>query len=193
MKKLRILLDLDAILVDLLSEWLAWYNQQWKDNLTIEDITSWHIHDHVKCGNRIYEFFRGSKNYEKAKVIPGAAKAVRALHEDGHEIFIVSASSGSTAKSKHVHVGRVAEYLPSERIILAHRKDVVKGDVFIDDSPDNLRAYRAAWPAAKVMTIAYPYNRPLKDQVDVFAESYAQPEQAWEQIYTAIQKHAAVW
>jgi 5'-nucleotidase len=161
MRKLTVLCDLDAIVVDLLSPWLAFYNARYNDVLSIHDITDWDIHKFTKpeCGVRIYEFIDSGEVYMNLKALPGAVEGINEIERQGHEVIIVSAGSKNLATAGH-KLEWCKKFLGFKRqkCIIAHKKYLIRGDVFIDDSPPNIRDYRTHWPQTPIFTIAYPYN-----------------------------------
>ena len=185
-----ILCDLDAIVVDLLAYWLGAYNIIWNDNKTVADVKSWEMHENVKpeCGHKIYGLLNLPKAYKDLRPLPGSLETLQKIHNDGHEIIIVSASANNpkTAADKISWVRKHLPFLSRKNIFIGHKKWLLKGDVFIDDSPENISNYRAHWPKATIMTIAYPYNEIIKDKVDVFAADHSDTENAWSIMYKAI-------
>lgn len=195
MKKLRILVDMDNIIVDMTPKWLEMYNRDHDDNVTIDDLKTWHIVNHVKGGNKIYDYLYAEGFFLNVPAVGGALLRLEELHESGHHVCIVSAPShpGNSASDKITWVRKHMPWMNKRDIFLCHNKYMVKGDVFIDDSPDNIQAYRAHWPEAKIMTIAYPFNQEVRQLCNVFAESYKQPESAWSIIKTEVDVLAERW
>lgn len=193
LKKLVCLFDMDAILVNLSSKWVAAFNKEHGKNLTKGDVVKyWHMakHDGLK---EIGEVALNRYLYEDGffldlEPLPGALEAVEAIHNLGHKVYIVSSPSwpGTSAQDKISWVRRHLPFINKRKIFLCHEKSMVKGDVFVDDSPDNLKLYRREWPEAKIMTIAYPYNESAKDLVDVYADGWADTAKAWKTIYESI-------
>ena len=177
--------DLDSIIANLLDPWLGWYNKNFDDNITTADIKTYHIEHHVKpeARRKIYGFFEDVSRYEAIPILAGASEGLLALKDMGHDVVVATATAGSTAQQKYSIVKRAAPWLPHENIILAKRKELIKGDVFVDDAPENLTAYRMAWPDAHVLTIDYPYNAHVSDKVLSFrALDWSDTSQAWEQL-----------
>lgn len=179
MRKLVLLFDMDAILIDLLRPWLAWYNQTHDDKLTVDDIPGYNLENHVKCTpDQLYEFFT-IERYESCPPLPGAAESLEKLHHEGHDIVISTATAGNTAQAKWTLAKKVAPFLKNSNIMVGSRKELIKGDVFVDDAPKNVVKYRNAWPQAHILTIAYPYNKDIKTLVDLYAEDHNNTTQAW--------------
>lgn len=189
MKHLRILCDLDAIVADLTKKWLEHYNRDHSDSVTKEDITSWHMANHVKIGEDVHKYLYEPGFFLDLEPLPGAIESLRAMKESGHHVVIVSAPSwpGTSAQDKISWVKKHLPFLNKRDIFLGHHKHMLKGDVFIDDSPTNITAYRKEWgAAARIMTIAHPYNESVKSLVNVFADGYKDTAKAWDTIRRAI-------
>jgi 5'-nucleotidase len=166
MRNLTVLCDLDAIAADLLGPWLAAYNQAYNDDLTAEEITDYEIHKFTKpeCGFKIYEFIELGEVYRNLQPLPGAIQGIQAIEADGHDVIIVSAGSKNLATAGHkLEWCKTFLGFDRKKCIIAHRKELIRGDVFIDDSPPNIRKYREAWPHTPIFTIAYPYNKEVEN------------------------------
>lgn len=188
MRKLTILCDMDSIIVNLTQKWLDLYNKDHNDSLTVDDMVHWDMAHNVKIGRKIYDYLYSHEFFKHVDPIPGALEALKEIHGKGHNLVVLSAPSwpGTSASDKISWIKHHLPWFNKRDIILGHNKHLVKGDVFIDDSPSNITAYRAHWPQSKIMTISYPYNQGSKQLCDVFAESHRDTEKAWEQIRGAI-------
>lgn len=195
MAKLEILIDMDGILVDICHDWLRLYNIDYDDNISVADLKSYDTHESVKaeCGLKIYDYIDQPNFFRNLRPIKGALESVRRLHEAGHGITILTAPSKSPtcAWDKVEWIKDHLPFLSRKDVITAHKKHLVKGDVFIDDKPANIRDYRVSWPLAKTMTIAYPYNKMLDGLADVYAEGYHDSEAAWQKIEAEVYRLAA--
>jgi 5'-nucleotidase len=186
-RRKRAIFDLDSIIGDLMNPWLAWYNQEWNDDLTLEEITTYHIEQHVKpeCGWRIFDFFRGpegTSRYGSIPIFEGAAEGLAKLNDNNVEVIIATATAGSTAPEKYVIAKRAAPWLHRDHVFIGKKKEVLHGDFFIDDAPENMDAYMAEWPDAHVLTIGHPYNQEYRQKVSLFAEDCFNTRPAWEKI-----------
>lgn len=190
MKQLTLVFDLDAIIIDLLRPWIVWINENYACGLTIDDITQYNMHDIASCKNDVYKFFT-KERYRQCPVLPGAAWGLGFLQGAGHKIVVATATAGDTGSEKLGLLHKAAPWFHEDDLYIGKDKYNRRGDVFIDDAPKNIYAYREVHPDTKLMTIAYPYNRELADVVDVYAQDYRQPEQAWQQIVQGVQEAAA--
>ncbi len=190
MSKLHILVDMDAIVVDLLPVWLSRYNAEWDDNVQTADIYDYDTSKCVKseCGVKVFGYLNEPGLFTDLPEIPGAVKVLKRLHGDGHEITIVTApvEAPTCHGEKAVWLKNHMPFLNRKDLIAAHKKHHVHGDVLIDDSPANLRDYRIRWPQAKTMAIGYPYNEVIRELVDVYADGHRDFEAAWDKIEQSI-------
>lgn len=191
-RKLIVLCDLDAIVANLLGPWLRFYNEKYGDNLTVEQITEFDIHKFVKkeCGQKVYEFIDTGVAYTQLEPLPGAVEGIKTLEQLGHEVIIVSAGAKNLATAGHkLEWCKKVLGFSRKKCMIAHRKELVRGDVFIDDSPKNIIAYRNAWPGTPILTIAYPYNATV-DSICTRYPSHSDTVSAWESMVEAIEQIA---
>lgn len=83
--------------------------------------------------------------------------AFRAMHELG-EVLIVTSAMPNAPTWHNERLRWLAQYLniPAKEVIFTERKDLVRGDVLIDDGPHNLAA---AHPHMLTICINAPYNQ----------------------------------
>lgn len=189
MNTLKILVDMDSIIVALTQKWLNLYNKDHDDTVTLEHLKTWNVASHVKIGQKINDYLYTEGFFLDVPAMEGAIETLKKIQDLGHEVYIVSAPSwpGNSASDKITWARKNLPFINKRDIFLCHHKHMVKGDVFIDDSPDNLKLYRQHWPTAITMTIAYPYNESMKGLVDVHADGYADSKKAWNTIFEAIE------
>lgn len=187
---MRVLCDLDSIIVDLQTSWLALYNKDYNDNLTTANILEWETHKYVKpeCGQKIYDYLSKPGFFYNLEPLHGATEALERLHESGlFNIRIITAAPLGTFEEKREWVHKWLPFLdPKKDIIACYDKYLVNGDILIDDSPHNIVDYKKTHFYAKICTIAYPYNKCVEHLTNVYAEDYSTPVDAWQQIYTYI-------
>jgi len=136
---MRVLVDVDGVLSNTHLPWLAAYNKEFGDNLGIEDITEWGMHNLVKpeCGQQIYKYLKNSDLYTNSPVIEGALKGVDYLRNVmGYDIVYVTAGFYFEKVDWLINNGFSSS---GKDIIITDRKDAVCGDMMIDDYYENLR------------------------------------------------------
>lgn len=141
----RIGIDLDDVLNDLGVAWIAKYNELYNDNMTIHDIKTWAINDYVKCGDKIFDILKYTKNLcYHLNVKPDAPKVVEWLQKYA-DVYIVTATYPENIMDK---VMWLAEYFPTidiSNLIICHNKSLIDLDYLIDDSPKNLIGFKGQY------------------------------------------------
>lgn len=135
---MKIGVDLDGVVCDLMSAWLTRYNDAYKDNLKPEDITDWHIDRLVKpeCGKNIYKLLDESV-YEEIAPIPGAIETFRDMNKR-FDVYIVTASNPYVIKGKWLWIERNLPFLKREQVIVTSAKHMVRVNYLIDDCYSNV-------------------------------------------------------
>jgi 5'-nucleotidase len=158
---MRLLLDLDGVLVEMLPSLLERYNQDYQDNVSIDQLDSWGLHRHVRpeCGKKIYRYLLESGFYRNLPPVQGGPETVRQLHEEGYEIYVVTAAPLLSPTAIWDKQEWIRHYLPflmegSPRVVFTHHKYLIQGDLLLDDSPENLDRF----PQLSVAMDA-PYNQ----------------------------------
>lgn len=160
-EKYTLLIDMDSVIVDLMGKWFGAYNADYDDHLTVDQLTTWNSHELVKpaCGAKIYDYLDRPGFYRDLKPLPHAIEVLQRLHEC-YEIYIVTASPVSALQDKAAWVEEHLPFIGVKKIIFAHDKDCVVGDLLFDDAPHNLQKYIDKGRLAVAMD--YPYNKDLK-------------------------------
>lgn len=179
---MRIILDMDSILADILPAWLDESNRLFGERLTVADVTDWDMSKLSKGGKAIFGILAKPGFFSALKPIPGAIEATKALHDSGHEVFVVTAAEFPCNFSEKAEWFR--EHLPflgKRRFVMAHEKHLLAADAIVDDGPHNAEAYKKAHPHALAMTIGYAYNRDCP-HYDLIAGDHSDTRAAWAQI-----------
>jgi 5'(3')-deoxyribonucleotidase len=167
MGKPVILMDLDSVTVNLMDKWFGMYNNDYNDNLTPSKIKSWDTHKYVKpeCGYCIYDYLALPGFFLDLPFLPGAEEGMHELSKVGELVIVTSASDKPQAVADKLTW--VQTHLPMVKkgnTIVTSRKDLVHGDIMVDDSPANLKQTLARHK----IVLDYPYNRRVKDAQRVY-------------------------
>ena len=179
-RKLEIICDMDAILVDLFAPWLGWYNETYGDDLCLERITGWDIHGFVKTSaeRRSWTSFTPRRSTRSRRCCTGTSRRsmgrsrLRELYEDGHDLIICSAVWVRRPARSTSGAPSICRYAPPQHLP-GTQKYRLTGDVFIDDGPHNVVAHRKKWgQAVQILSIAYPYNKDIHADSDLCADGH---------------------
>lgn len=181
MKKLTILVDMDDTIEGLLDAWLIWMNAAHGCSVTREDITSWDMtraYPNVAV-NEIYTPLEEPAFWDSVEPIPGASEALQKWLARGHEVFIVTATPYTDIRPKMEKcLFKLFPFLKWENVIITGRKQLLRGDVLIDDGLHNL----VDGPYEKILVTA-PYNRPYPAE-----ENGMLRVNTWAEIERAVEK-----
>lgn len=191
---LTVLCDMDGILVDLFRYWLDRIAEDYGVRVHPSEINQWSMH---KCGMlqqlgaaKVYAYLQQPGFFYNAPALPGALEGLKQLIDLGHDVYIASSPSSSiSAKEKFDWLAEKAPWLKTEKIFLANKKTMIRGDVLIDDHPDTALDYSRAWPDSLPIAIGYPYNIHLANHPNVvIAGNYDDTAKAWKGIVAAVEK-----
>lgn len=181
MANLRILIDADDVAETLQECWVDALNKRYGTTASIEDVTDWDVTKTFPTltKQQVFGVLQGSEVWANLAPMPGAQKYMKRLYDEGHELYIVTATDYRTCRVKIERLLELFPFMDAEHIIIAHHKQMVMGDVLIDNGPHNL--------------IDGPYFRILFDQPHNrgFDEKKYGMYRAvdWKQAYQLIQEH----
>lgn len=169
MNKLRIGVDLDGVLVNLLEVWLDRYNVDFNDHLSSEDITSWDIRKFIKpkARNIMFDYLNDPTLYDNAGVISHQAKSIlQKWKEEKHEIFIITSCGNrpNMIKAKLEWLEERYPFLDKRNFVFVDNKSVAKVDIMIDDHASNLKAMMKTNPDMYPFLFQAPHNKGLAEK-----------------------------
>lgn len=183
MKKLTILCDMDDVLENLLKGWTDWLNAKHGTKVDWRDIRSWDISSHYPSlsKDQLFEPFYIDEFWDWVKPIPYATEMLHQLKVDGHDIYIVTATTYETLPAKMERVlFRYFPYLTFDDVIVTTNKQMIRGDVLIDDGVHNL----VGGDYVKLLMDA-PHNKDFDADAAGMRRVYT-----WQEIYNIISEMA---
>ncbi len=140
MRKLTVLVDLDDTIESLSLAWCQYLNWKYGTNVPYEDVNQWDVSQAFPTLTRdqVYSPLLEDDFWDWVKPIDGAAEALQKLIEDGHDVLVVTASTYVTIKAKAEKVlFRYFPFLTWDDVIVTSRKQLINGDVLVDDGVHN--------------------------------------------------------
>lgn len=161
MKKFRILVDMDDVLVSTAKTWIEFLNVNYALNVKYEDLKVWEMqaaypsltHDQITAPLKKKEFWK------YVRPIPGAVETLKQMIDDGHDVYICSASHPFTVTNKiRECLLKYFDYLDTTKLIFTYNKQMIHADFAIDDGIHNLidAPYRG-------ILISTPYNKDIRE------------------------------
>lgn len=174
-----ILIDMDDVMEDLISPWVEELSKKYGLHVTKEDVTVWDMESIFPTLTKaeIFAPLHDEEFWKKTRPIDGAVEYINKLIMDGNKIYITTCSHLDTIKMKMEHL--VKKYFPMlsyKNIIIAQRKQMIKGDILIDDYHENL----IGGDYEKILVDA-PYNRNFNDKEYGFYRVHN-----WKEIYETV-------
>ena len=141
MKKLTVLVDADDTINELLETWVDYLNQKYGRTVRVDEINQWDMHIFFPglSDHDLYSVLNEEEFWKMVKPKDGAEKYLKKLMEDGHDVYIVTSAHPRSVAPKVDHmILRCFPFLSWEQIIVTTKKQLIKGDVLVDDAIHNL-------------------------------------------------------
>jgi len=137
-----IAIDVDG--VNLMEIWLQWYNRDWRDSLTQDDITEWSIENCVKknCGKEIFDYLKDPHIYKLIEPYDGAIDFVTKLKSHKHKIFFVTSSTPEHMGHKYQWLKKLGLVHTTDEYVEAADKSLIYADFLVDDYIKNISDFR---------------------------------------------------
>lgn len=178
---MTILVDMDDVLEQLVNGWTSFLNHEYGTEVSPDAVTDWDVSlaFPTLSKEQVYSVTLRDELWDYVYPTPGADEVLRRLMAEGHEIFVVTATTYETLRAKMDRVlFRYFPYIDWHHVIITDCKAMVRGDVLIDDKPENLLggSYRRI-----LFTARHNKTFDAKSIGAVRADT-------WEEVYSAIQE-----
>lgn len=156
MNKKIIALDIDGVCADLLTVWLSWYNKDYSDNLTMNKLTDWNIHQFTKpeCGLKMYNYIENPDIYDTVMPILGATTVIKRIRNLGYRIIYVTSSTNGHAGRKFNWLKEYEMISELDDYVECKDKSLIKTHYLVDDYPVNISSFSGIG-----VLFNQPYNR----------------------------------
>lgn len=142
MTKLTILVDMDDTIENFCEVWVDLINKHNGTNVSINDIKDWDITKAFPTLDKesIYAPILTEELWKRVTPLPGAVEYLKKIIDDGHRVVIVTAlSHHETISTKFNNVlFKYFPYITLNDVVVTSQKQIVRGDILIDDAPHNL-------------------------------------------------------
>lgn len=138
---MKLLVDMDDVIECLVPAWAEYINSKYKTNVSAEEITDWDICKAFPglTPAQVFEGPSSDEFWKTVKPMPGAVDGLKTLMNEGFDIFIVTATwYGSLAAKMDYVLFKYFPFIKWNHVIITSNKQMIKGDILIDDGPHNL-------------------------------------------------------
>jgi len=179
MQKLTVLIDMDDTIENFCEIWIKFLNKTHGTNVVIDDVKEWDMSKAFPdlSKEELYAPIYETEFWRSVTPLPDSVKYVKQIIDDGHKVVIVTASHPNTISMKLENV--LFKYFPFFNIsdvIFTSQKQLIQGDVLIDDGPHNLENGRYF----KIL-----YDAPHNRYYDAEANGVTRANN-WEEVYQII-------
>ena len=149
-----LIVDLDDTMSNLLDNWLAQYSDKVGVNFYEDEIKHWDLTKHASIKSDIFDLLHDPSVYLGAKPKDGCIEALKIL-QHRYDIYVVSSCNEDAFKAKAQWLQFYFPFIPIQHFIACTPKQLIKGDVMIDDRPENLYGFEG-----KRLLMARTFNQP---------------------------------
>lgn len=137
---LKIALDFDETLFPTLEKVIEIYNNKHSTNIELSQITTYNLYGcfDTEVADELLELFVDKSVYDCIQPYKGAVRAIKTLIEQGHEIYVATASDMRNMEWKEQLMRRHFPFIPKNNLIRIYNKKLLNIDVLVEDSLDNL-------------------------------------------------------
>jgi 5'-nucleotidase len=138
--KKTLLLDMDDVTVDQSLTWVKRLYEKTGVLYNRDEWAGWQLSNYLPSDvvHMIFEEINKEPGFfRQLPAKEGAIEGIRQLC-DYYDIVFVTASEHYAYEDKYYWIVENLPFLPKPNLILTHRKDLIMGDIFVDDGPHNL-------------------------------------------------------
>lgn len=173
---MRIGIDFDGVMNDMLTPWCEILSQISRYNATADEISEWDLTKTFKdlSQHTISGIIRTPEFWSRVQPKQDAVNVIQKLIDAGHDVVVVTAAwpPESMATKFNICMQKYFPFINWRNVICTGRKDLVNVDVLIDDYPKNLKESHSA---VKIL-FCTKYNKYAQDRQDLI------PVHSWYEI-----------
>ena len=131
---------MDDTIAGLVEAWVSYLNSHYGTKVSTQDITDWNIKDFFPdiSMDDVYGALEDEELWKMVRPKDEAIYYVKKLIDDGHRVYILTSSYYKSIVQKMEHVlFKYFPYITWNDVIIAHDKQMVRGDILIDDGVHN--------------------------------------------------------
>lgn len=151
-----ICLDIDNVMNDLTEKAIALYNSRTNHNIQISDITTYNFYDCLSKeeADGIIALFKEKALWDSLRPLLNSQNAIKQLLKKGHRVYLATATDPINFEWKIEWLKQYFAFIPSDNVIRIMDKSLLRCDVLVDDSLDNLTSV-----FCERVVLDYPWNQ----------------------------------
>ena len=158
---ITIAVDFDNMLNNLTEKTLEIYNTQSGKKIQMSELTSYNFYD---CLNKtdadgVIKLFKKKELWDALTPIEGSREGIRKLIDANYKVYIVTATAPENFAWKVQWAKKWFPFLNSDNIIRMMDKSLLKCDILIEDSLEQLIKHKLCHR----ICLDYPWNRNVDD------------------------------
>ena len=137
-----ILVDMDDVMIDLVTHWVETLNKKYNTNVKPQDVTDWDISMFFPSISveQVFEPLKQKEFWKSIKPVADAQQYLKTMWKEGYKIFVCTNTHWKNVKFKIKHVLlKYFDFIPWRNVIITSYKQMLKADYLIDDAVHNLR------------------------------------------------------
>jgi 5'(3')-deoxyribonucleotidase len=137
---LKIAIDFDSTLFPTMEKVLEFYNKRHGTSLELSQITTYNLSESLEAevADELIELFVEKDVYTCLQPYKGAAKALKTLAEQGHEIYVATDTDARNLEWKEKLLQEYFPFIPKKNLLRIGNKALLNVDILIEDKMDNL-------------------------------------------------------
>ena len=158
-KDIKVAIDLDGVIWDLVRPWVIYYNLLYKDNVSYEDIIEYDLSKSMTKASydEIKNILSNKTFWNNVFPFDNAKEYLYKINKE-FDLYIATATSHEIATVKIKRFLKLFSFISSNQIICIHNKSLLSVDWLVDDCIDNLIDGNF-----KKIVLDAPYNRNCND------------------------------
>lgn len=143
-RRVTVLIDLDDTMTHLVNAWCQWLNRAHGTTVSEDDITDWDIAQFFPSlsEEQIFEPIHTDEFWWQVEPKSDASHYMKLLADEGFDVYVCTSSGFDTIKSKFEAIlRRHFPFITRQNIIVAQNKQLINGDILIDDGVHNLEGW----------------------------------------------------
>ncbi len=167
---MRLGIDLDGVVTDFNSGWMARYNEEYGAALSPEMVTTWDAMIPLTHFASVEDFWAWAENeggHGLFRHLPAFPEALPALDRLSvhHDLVILTTKPPWATSETFAWIAD--HHIPTREVHITDEKWRVDCDVYLDDGPHNLELLVRERPDRTVCRFVRPWNDPVEGALDI--------------------------